>query len=154
MPLDTTTRMLAPFLDRLTDEELDAIPYGVVRLDKSGQVLSCNRAEADNAGLTGRPLGRHFFTEVYPSANVPEFHDRVMDGVQHGRLDATFSFTFSCDLMPRRVLVRAYYAGRTDSVWLFFAKPDGSPFDLSPAPTPSIRPTPSHGIDLRTSRVA
>jgi hypothetical protein len=77
-----------------------------------------------------------------------------MAGIQHGRLDVTFGFTFTCDVMPRRVQVRAYYAGRTNCVWLFFAKPDGSPFDLGPAQTSSIRPTPSHGIDLRSARVA
>ena len=31
MPLVTTTRILAPFLDRLTGAELDALPYGVFR---------------------------------------------------------------------------------------------------------------------------
>lgn len=146
--------MLAPFLDRLSDEELDAIPYGVIQLDTTCHVMACNQAETDNGGLTGRPIGRHFFHEVYPSANVPEFHDRVTRGVADGHLDDTFSFTFCCDLMPRRVLVRAYYAGRTDTVWLFTSKPDGSPFDRAPATPSYIRPTPSHGIDLRTFRVA
>lgn len=154
MPLDTTTRMLAPFLDRLTDEELDAIPYGVIQLDATCHVLTWNQAEADNAGFTGRPIGRHFFHEVYPSANVPEFHDLVMQGMAQGALDTTFTFTFSCDVMPRRVLVRAYYAGRTETMWLFTSKPDGSPFDRIPESNEPLRPSPSHGFDLRAFRVA
>ena len=155
MPLDTTTRMLAPFLDRLTDEELDSIPYGVVQLDTEGVVRSYNRAEAENVGGIPRPLGRRFFSEVCPSANVPELWGRFRQAVIDHRLDETFQFTFSCGPLPRRVQVRMYYSVRTRSVWLFVAKPDGSPLDRVGVAQPRlIRPTPSHGIDLRTPRVA
>jgi photoactive yellow protein len=148
--------MLAPFLDRLTDEELDAIPYGIVQLDSNGIVKSYNRAEAENVGVVPRPIGAHFFHDVAPSANVPEFHGRFLDGVAERRLDETFTFTFSCSLMPRRVRVRLYYSVRTSSTWVFVAKPDGSPFDLSPttADVSRLRPTPSSGIDIRSPRVA
>lgn len=133
MPLDTTSRMLVPFLDRLTVEELNAIPYGVVQLDLDGRVLSYNRAEAENVALIPRPLGQHYFLEVAPSANVPEFYGRFLAGVAEQRLDDTFTFTFSCALMPRRVMVRQYFSMRTASVWLFVGQPDGSPFRLKTA---------------------
>ena len=120
--------MLAPFLDRLTVEELDSIPYGVVQLDLHGRVLSYNQAEADNVGVIPRPLGLHFFYEVAPSANVPEFYGKFLEGVAEKRLDDTFSFTFSCASMPRRVMIRQYFSARTGSVWLFVSQPDGSPF--------------------------
>ncbi|HCT57843.1 MAG TPA: hypothetical protein DGD08_11635 [Gemmatimonas aurantiaca] len=137
MPLDTTTRMLAPFLNRLSDEELDSIPYGVIQLDPEGFVVSYNRAEAENAGYCPRPIGRHFFREVAPSANAPEFHGRFLRGVAEGRLDETFNFTYHCDLMPRRVQLRLYLSPQTQSVWLFVAKPDGTPLDW-----PSVDLTP------------
>jgi photoactive yellow protein len=155
MPLDTTTRMLAPFLDRLSPEELDAIPYGVIQLDGAGIVRSYNRVEAANAGGIPRPIGRHFFRDVCPSANGPELVDRFAQGIEDHKLDDTFQYTFSCTPTPRRVQLRMYYSVRTRSVWLFIAKPDGSPLDR-PVETGArmIRPTPSHGIDLRTPRVA
>ena len=121
--------MLAPFLDRLTVDELDSIPYGVVQLDLHGRVLSYNQAEADNVGVMPRPLGLHFFYEVAPSANVPEFYGKFLEGVAEKRLDDTFSFTFSCASMPRRVMIRQYFSARTGSVWLFVSQPDGSPFN-------------------------
>lgn len=133
MPLDTTSRMLAPFLDRLTVEEMDAIPYGVVQLDRDGRVLSYNRAEAENVGVMPRPLGQHFFFGVAPSANVPEFYGKFLEGVAQEKLDDTFSFTFSCALMPRRVMVRQYFSMRTGTVWLFVGQPDGSPFGRTSA---------------------
>lgn len=155
MPLDTTTRMLAPFLDRLTDEELDAIPYGIIRLDQAGYVQAYNSAEAQNAGVLHRPIGRHYFLDVCPSANAPEFHDRFAAGVAHEQLDDTFAWTFSCGDLPRRVLVRLYYSVRTRSVWVFVARPDGSPLTRAAGgEVAPIRPTPSHGVDLCTPRVA
>jgi len=143
MSLDTTSRLPAPFLDRLTNEELDAIPYGVVQLDLDGTVTSYNRAEAENVGFLPRPIGYHFFRDVAPSAIVPEFYGRFLDGVAEGALDETFRFTFSCALMPRRVRVRMYYSIQTKSVWLFVAKPDGTPFDRNtiPAGIPAISAT-------------
>lgn len=73
MPLDTTTRMLAPFLNRLSDEELDSIPYGVIQLDPEGFVVSYNRAEAENAGYCPRPIGRHFFVRSPPAPTPRSF---------------------------------------------------------------------------------
>ncbi|WP_373064930.1 hypothetical protein [Gemmatimonas sp.] len=156
MPLETTSRMLAPFLDRLTVEEMDAIPYGVVQLDLDARVVSYNRAEAENVGVIPRPLGLHFFFEVAPSANVPEFYGRFLEGIAEERLDDTFSFTFSCALMPRRVMVRQYYSVRTGTVWLFVGQPDGSPFTRLTAShgMSAIRETPAYGTSHIAKRVA
>lgn len=154
MPLDTTSRLLTPFLDRLSDEELDVIPYGVVQLDANGVVLSCNRAEADSAGGIPRPIGRNFFLDVCPSARVPELWTRFRQAVMDRRFDDTFHTTFSCGPVPRRVQLRMYYSVRTKSVWLFVAKPDGGPLDRVVPTNDFIAPTPLHGVDLRTPRVA
>jgi photoactive yellow protein len=155
MPLDTTTRMLAPFLDRLSHEELDVIPYGVIQLDANGVVRAYNRVEAVQAGGIPRPIGRHFFRDVCPSVDAPELYGRFAQGIMDHKLDDTFQYTLSGGPTLRRVLIRMYYSVRSRSVWLFMAKPDGSPLDsCSAAQTRFIRPTPSHGIDLRTPRVA
>jgi photoactive yellow protein len=155
MPIDTTTRLLAPFLGHLTDEELDAVPYGIIQLDRDGVVRSYNRAEAEDAGYPQRPIGRHFFRDVYPSADIPEFHGIVRNGIARQQLDATFTFTFSCGYLPRRVQVRLYYCVRTASVWVFVARPNGSPLGLAhPDEHPPLRPPPTLGIDLRAPRVA
>lgn len=155
MPLDTTSRLLTPFLGQLTEEELDAVPYGIVELDHQGIVRSYNRAEAENVGVHARPVGRSYFTDVYPSANAAEFHSLFLQGVADGRTESTFIFTFTCGSLPRRVCMRMYYCVRTRSTWLFTARPDGLPLGLTPGKTPAaLRPTPTHGIDLRTPRVA
>ena len=127
MALDTTTRMLAPFLDRLTDEELDAIPYGVIQLDAEGRVLSINRVEADELGwVDERPVGRDFFGDVAPSTFVAEVFGRYVEAFSSHHLDEMFRFTFSHGMMPRTVMMRMYYSARTGTIWIFTANPDGS----------------------------
>ena len=39
-------------LDAMSDEDLDALEYGVVKMDLSGNVTGYNKAEADAAGFT------------------------------------------------------------------------------------------------------
>ena len=45
-------------------------------------------------------------------------------------LDTPFPFTFTCAYLPRRVSVRLYYCVRTMSMWVFVARPDGSPLEF------------------------
>ncbi len=128
MGLESTTRMLAPFLDRLTDEELDAIPYGVVQLDAQGFVLSYNRAEMANALWNAqRPIGQDFFADIAPSARVPEIFGRFVDAFASQSCDDVFRFTYTCGDLPRTVRLRMYFSMRTDTIWLFTAAPDGAP---------------------------
>lgn len=127
MSLETTTRMLAPFLDRFTSEELDAIPYGVLQLDAGGRVISVNKVEADELGFGAeRPIGGEFFTEIAPSAFVDEVFGRYVEAFASKHLDAVFRFTFSDLMLPRTVMMRMYYSTRTETVWIFTANPDGT----------------------------
>lgn len=118
--------MLVPFLDRLTVEELDTVPYGIVQVDPSGIVRTFNKAEADSCGFSARPLGQHYFTDVHPGAAVPAFHERFIRALATQSFDETFPFTFVCLRRTRELQVRLYYSLRTDSVWIFTAQPDGS----------------------------
>lgn len=127
MALDTTTRMLAPFLDRLTDEELDAIPYGVIQLNAEGRVLSYNRAEAIETGWAHeRPISRDYFSDVAPSSFVAEVFGRYVEAFSTHALDEMFRFTFTHGMLPRTVCLRMYYSVRSGTLWLFTANPDGS----------------------------
>lgn len=138
MALDSTTRMLTPFLDRLTVEELDALPYGVIQLDADGCILSYNRAEAEDTGFVhDRPIGRDYFSDVAPSAFVAEIFGRYVEGFSTQALDEEFRFTFTHALMPRTVRVRMFFSARTRTIWMFTANPDGSPIARIASEEPS-----------------
>jgi photoactive yellow protein len=136
--------MLAPFLDRLSDEELDAVPYGIIQLDAEGHILSYNKAEADGTNFTSpRPIGRDYFGDVAPSAFVAEIFGRYVEAYSSHHLDEMFRFTFIDGMMPRTVLVRMYYSARTGTIWIFTANPDGSPFVYGQHTPCDVRDAPS-----------
>lgn len=121
----TTLNPAAP-IDTMTEEELDKLPFGAIRLDRTGKILSYNRAEAN---LTGRDprrvVGRNFFTEVAPCTNVQEFAGRFREGVTSGDMHIIFPFRFDFQMAPRDVTVTLFYSRNTDSAWVFVrATPD------------------------------
>lgn len=127
MSIDTTPTELAPFLDRLSPEQWDAVPLGVVQLDADGTIVSLNRIGADLCEWSrDQAVGCDFFLEVFPAACVAEIVDRFVSGFARRQLDETFRVTFLHGQVPRTAMVRMYFASITESIWIFCANPDGS----------------------------
>lgn len=64
-------------LDALSDEQLDALPFGVIALDENGRIARYNLTEARFARLDrGQVVGRAFFGEVARCTATPEFEGR------------------------------------------------------------------------------
>jgi len=80
----------------LSIEELDALPLGVITLDRRGNVVRYNRIEAEYARRTVHStLGKNFFAEIAPCTRVKEFQGRFNDfaGVNGDGFER-FAFTF------------------------------------------------------------
>jgi len=55
-------------------EFLDTLPFGVIRVDGAGKILSYSRGEAAYSGLSpSKVIGKNFFTQVAPCTKVKEF---------------------------------------------------------------------------------
>lgn len=127
MSIDTTPTALAPYLEQLTTDELDAIPLGVVQLDAGGTILSLNRIGAHLCDRSrDLAVGSDFFLDVFPAACIAEIVDRFVAGFVDRQLDETFRVTFLHGLLPRTAMVRMYFEPRTETIWIFCANPDGS----------------------------
>ncbi len=102
------------------EEDLDKLPFGAIRLDREGKILSFNQAEVD---ITGRKkenvVGKNFFTEVAPCTNVQEFAGKFREGVQKGSLHTVFPYIFDYQMDPRNVWVTLFYSNETDTAWVF-----------------------------------
>ena len=62
----------------LSEEELDALQFGVICLDREGKILRYNLAESRLARLDrAQVLGKNFFRRVAPCTATPEFEGRV-----------------------------------------------------------------------------
>jgi len=107
-------------IDRMSVAELDALPFGAIRLDRDGTITSYNMTESK---LTGRDpkrvIGRNFFTDVAPCTNVQSFAGRFREGVEKKEMHAIFPYRFDFEMAPRDVTVTLFYAKQTDSAWVF-----------------------------------
>ncbi len=82
-------------LPDLSEQELDALPYGVIVLAADGAVLAYNRAESELAGRAAQEVvGRNFFTEVAPCTAVQAFQGAFEAFCREEAPPRTFQFTF------------------------------------------------------------
>ena len=107
-------------VERMNESELDALPFGAIRLDKEGTVLSYNATEAK---LTGRDpkrvIGKNFFTKVAPCTNVQAFAGRFREGIAKGDMHVIFPYRFDFEMAPRDVTVTLFYSKHSDTAWVF-----------------------------------
>ena len=115
-------------LSRMTKEELDALPYGAIRLSPYGTVLSYNAAEGRLTGRApDRVLGRNFFLDVAPCTDVQEFHGRFRELARgRGSLIYKFAFEFPFD-PPARVSITLLRDRGDESVWVLVEAEGDSP---------------------------
>jgi photoactive yellow protein len=84
----------------LTDEQLDALPFGVIALDEQARVLRYNLYESRLARLDRNDvIGRHFFDEIARCTKTVEFEGRYRALLAEGggksvRFDYLFDFAF------------------------------------------------------------
>jgi photoactive yellow protein len=82
-------------VSRLSPEELDTLPYGLICLDAEGRVVHYNDTESRMARLPkGKVVGRNFFTEVAPCTRVREFEGQFRDLVRDPSRVRVRSFDF------------------------------------------------------------
>jgi photoactive yellow protein len=109
-------------ISTLSESEINALPFGVVRLDRRGTILSYNQFEADFAHRTARTtIGLNFFHDVAPCTAIREFEGRFHGFVasQRPRSDP-FSFLFPFKWGRKRVsIIFVRHSGDIETVYVF-----------------------------------
>ncbi|HVF43672.1 MAG TPA: PAS domain-containing protein [Pyrinomonadaceae bacterium] len=107
-------------LSRMAEEELDALPFGAIKLSPYGTVLSYNAAEGRLTGRTReRVLGRNFFLDVAPCADVQEFRGRFMELANESGTSIFREFSFEFPFEPPLTVNITLLRDRGDkSVWV------------------------------------
>lgn len=84
----------ATSLGRVSLRELDRLPYGAVKIDKTGTITRVNRAERALSGLKGKDyLGRNFF-DVAPCTNVRAFKGKYQSFLRSANRSYEFNFVY------------------------------------------------------------
>jgi photoactive yellow protein len=113
-------------LDGMSDDELEALDVGAVRLREDGTVAALNDAAfrlPDLPDPTARAsvLGEHFFRDLAPSTDNELFFGRFRTGRRRGELDARFPYTFTSPSGASAAFaVHLYRAPGRDTTWLLF----------------------------------
>jgi photoactive yellow protein len=103
--------------EQLSTATIDAQPFGVVRLDHTGKVLSYNLYEERLASRSRADvIGKNFFRDVAPCTGIKRFYGRFLDGVARGSLDTQFRFRFTLDGGVRLVHVAMF--NQDDAIWV------------------------------------
>lgn len=105
--------------DDLLEAEIARLPHGVVRVDALGTVRAANPAAA---ALLGQPsamlVGRDFFRDLVPGANVPRGRGRFLAGLRGGRLDAGGRFALDRAEGPVRFDLRMRTDAPAREAWI------------------------------------
>lgn len=104
----------------VSEAELDALPFGAIKLDPAGTVLAYNRAEAAFSERDPeRVIGRNFFSDIAPCTDVKEFRERYRAGVAKGELHEKFHFVFDLARGRVEVVITLFFDQRRNTGWVF-----------------------------------
>ncbi len=106
-------------LSEMTPAQIDALPFGVIKVDRKGKILLYNATEGLISGRDpARVVGRNFFREIAPCTNRAEFLGRFVEGLKTGKLDTRFKYLFDFRMNPTIVSVHLRNSYHDDNVWI------------------------------------
>ena len=110
-PPDFSEPELARAVEALVEGEVDALPFGAIRVDEAGIVRFFSRAERRLSGYGERPApGLDFFTKIAPCMDNEHFRGRIERARAAGKLDIAFSFVGDFADLARELSVRVQSA--------------------------------------------
>lgn len=102
------------YINQVSADALDALPYGLIVLDAQGNILFYNETESQLAGFSqAQVMGKNFFAEVAPCTRVKEFEGRFRQFVagELGRV-VFFDFAFHFRHGTQQVLIGVSHGRR------------------------------------------
>ena len=111
---------LARRIERLSQYEIDQLPFGVILLDREATVMFYSATEARLSGYGTMPLGRNLF-DVSRCVMRADFREKVMRAIESGAADLDLGW-FGDAADPRREMRIRIQSARQGGVWLFVAR--------------------------------
>ena len=105
-------------LANMSSAEFDAMPFGMIQLDRDGIVKTYNMWESKLARRDPRDVvGKNFFTEVAPCTNVASFRGKLDELHETQKKNYIFDYEFSFPWGKRKVRVR-FVVESPDERWV------------------------------------
>jgi photoactive yellow protein len=113
---------LLALIDSLTPDQIDELPFGVVRTDDVGLVEFYSQGESRISGVpVSSAEGRNFFTSVAACTNNKLFRGTFTRGVEEGEMNLVFFYTFTYKMSPTEVKVQ-FFKRQGGANWILVAK--------------------------------
>jgi len=111
---------LARQIERLSQYELDTLPFGVILIDRDGTIVFYNRTEAQQSGYGEIPLGRNLF-EISPRMRSNDFQGRIKRAMDEGPVDLEFGWAGDY-ADPTRDLRLRVVSSSHNGIWIFIER--------------------------------
>jgi photoactive yellow protein len=111
---------LAARIERLSHQQIDQLPFGVILLDCEGIVQLYSATETRQSGYPGAPLGLNFF-KVSPCFGKFDFSGRIARALETPPIDLELALPGDYGDPKREVRVRVQSASQ-GGVWLFMQR--------------------------------
>jgi photoactive yellow protein len=102
-------------IEQLKQSEIDALPFGVIHLDREGTVLFYSASEARQSGNPNSPLGENFY--ALSCMGGDDFRGRIVRAQEQGAVDLEVGWPRDYGGVTRDLRIRVQSA-RDGGVWL------------------------------------
>ena len=114
-------------IPQLSEQELEALPFGLIELDPCGIVLSYNNAEESLSGLkAAEVIGKDFFRDIAPCTAVQEFQGRFVAFLADPSEIKGFKFTFRFPGRETKVKIALVPSGEGTAFVIVNTEPAGA----------------------------
>jgi len=111
---------LAVRIERLSQHELDNLPFGVILLDREGTVLFYSATEARLSGYGENPLGQNLF-KISSCMGSDDFRGRLTRAMEAGPVNLEMGWPSDFGDPTRELRIRVQ-SSRNGGVWLFIER--------------------------------
>jgi photoactive yellow protein len=111
---------LAVQLDALSADERDALPFGVILLDREGVVRFYSKTEARISQYRGPTIGHNFF-EMSKRVSKDELWNSIQRAMEQGNVDLDFGWAGD-HTDPKKQFRLRVQSAQSGGVWLAFER--------------------------------
>lgn len=122
MTIDFYSPRLAETLGAATQDEINNLPFGAVRMSKTGVVEFYSSREQEISGFGRSAIGLNWFREVAPCMDNPIIRGRIDMATALGPVDITLEHVGLFDNPKARVELRVVETSDRLGYWLVLRK--------------------------------
>jgi photoactive yellow protein len=118
--IDFNAADIAAQAEEARQSDLDALPYGVIKLDRQGIVKFYSATEARLSGYGVVPLGQNLF-DISQCPNREDLRARIMRAIEDAPVDLELAWIGDLNDPMRELRIRVQSA-RDGGVWMFIER--------------------------------